>query len=202
MNINLTENIIFLLKHYDYKWKFKLIIAAPIMTVLILLDWIVKWIVVATMQQGESKNFIKGFLNLRYVINLGSAYGNNDSGDKLAQTIVLATLFVVALMIVFVFLNDKKWIITCSVLLAGGFANLLARSWAPANIDGIHGGVVDMFMWDFNFLGSGNYIFNLADMLVNIGIGIGAICLIIEIVNMFRPNKEKAEEEVKNEIQS
>lgn len=199
---NWKQNITFNLKNYEYKWKFKLMVASPIMTLLILLDWIIKWVVVATMNQEESRDLIKGFLNFHFVINLGSAYGNNNSADKLAQTITLAALFVVVLIAVFIFLNDKKWIITCSVLLAGGFANLLARAWAPATTDGIYGGVVDMFSWGFDFLGSKNYIFNLADVWVNIGIAIGAVCLIFEIINIFKLKKEKTEEEVTNEIQS
>ncbi|ATZ21638.1 signal peptidase II [Mesoplasma tabanidae] len=201
---NWITNLVFGLKSYDFKWKFKLIVATPIMSFLILSDWIVKWIVVGTMYQGEKKNFIDGFLNLNFIINLGSAYGRN--ADKLALTVTLASIFVIALMIAFIFLNDKKWIITSSILLAGGFANLLARAWAPADVNGVHGGVVDMFSWGFSFLGSNTYVFNLADMWVNIGIGFGAVCFIIEIFYIFKPkkqNKKEINQEVeKNEIKS
>ncbi|ATZ20916.1 signal peptidase II [Mesoplasma coleopterae] len=204
---NKISNLILGLKSYNFKWKFKLIVATPIMSFLILSDWIIKWIVVATMKENDSKTLINGFLNLQYKINLGSAYGRGDYAEGLAKTITLATLFVAVLIIVFIFLNDKKWIITCSILLAGGFANLLARAWAPATIrDGqeIYGGVVDMFVWGFNFLGSSGYIFNLADMWVNIGVGIGALCFIIEIVNIFKPKKEKEinKEVDKNDVKS
>ncbi|WP_027875683.1 signal peptidase II [Mesoplasma chauliocola] len=205
---NLAQNVIFNLKNYDYKWKFKLYIAVPIMTFLILFDWIVKWIVVAKMNENESLIFINGFLNIQYKINLGSAFGNGDSAEELKKTITLASLFVFALIVVFIFLNDKKWIIACSLLLAGGFANLLARAWAPPTIrngEEIYGGVVDMFVWGFNFLGSANYIFNLADLWVNIGVGVGILCLIMELVSMFtKKNKTEKieEEEVKDEIKS
>ncbi|AVN60397.1 lipoprotein signal peptidase [Mesoplasma entomophilum] len=200
---NWINNFAYGLKAYDFKWKFKLVVATPIMSFLILADWIVKWVVVATMQQKEEKQFIKGFLKLNFIINPGSAYGRNS--NKIELAITLATVFVICLMVLFIFLNDKKWIITSSLLLAGGFANLLARSWAPFDeVNKVYGGVVDMFVWDFNFLGSSGYIFNLADMWVNIGIGFGVICFIIEIFYVFKPKKEKEmNKEVEiNEIES
>ncbi|AXK51286.1 signal peptidase II [Spiroplasma alleghenense] len=157
------------LKKYNYEWKFKLIVCLPIFIVLVVIDWITKGIVVAKMAYNSEKPLIPGFLRLHYIINPGAAYGMNANNVGLAITI--ATLATLLFSLVFIFVNSRYWLIGITILLSGSWGNLLARAWAPEIPGyGIKGGVVDFLVWDFKFLGSDGYIFNIADLWVNIAI--------------------------------
>lgn len=172
------------MKNYDYKWKFKLVVGLPIVVALVAFDWITKGVVVATMTQGETKSFIDGFLGFTYQINPGSAYGANAENPTLA--ISLATIVTILLMFLWIFITDKKWIVALAFIFAGSFANLLGRAWAPVLItdegQAIYGGVVDFLQWQFGFLNSNSYVFNLADFWVSSGIGIMILGIIWEFV--------------------
>ncbi|WP_338971329.1 signal peptidase II [Spiroplasma endosymbiont of Panorpa germanica] len=158
----------YLVKH-NYEWKFKLIVCLPIFASLVAIDWITKGIVVAKMSYNEQGSLIPGFLKLHYIINPGAAYGMNS--DNVGLAITIATLVTLIMSLIFVFVNDRFWLIGITILLAGSWANLLARAWAPAVPgSGIKGGVVDFLVWDFSFLGSDGYIFNIADLWVNVAV--------------------------------
>ncbi|UKS54032.1 signal peptidase II [Mycoplasma feriruminatoris] len=194
----LVEAKVFL-KNHNYLWKFKLLVCLPIFVVLTSLDWITKAIVVGHMKLGETKTFLSGFLNFHYVINLGMAYGRWN--DKAYLVILLATFFSLFLTITFIFLNNKKWLIVLVIILAGSWGNLLARLWAPGNEDNIYYGVVDFLIWDFSLFNSRNYVFNLADLYVNIAIGLTILFTIIELV-IFIKSKIKTKrqtEKIENE---
>ncbi|WP_051350869.1 signal peptidase II [[Acholeplasma] multilocale] len=180
-------NITTWLKNHNYNWRYKLIVCTPIFVVLVALDWISKGLTVSYMEQGQKLDFIPGIVKLQYILNPGSAGGAN--ADNLGLTITLATLATLVITIAFIFINDKKWLIALTFLMAGSIANLIARAWAPAIIgtsqEGLKGAVVDMFVWDFALWGSNGYIFNLADMWVNIGIGLLILAAILEGWNEF-----------------
>lgn len=166
-------------------------VCLPIFSVLVLIDWATKIAVQFSMDQDptgiDPHRFLPHFLKLDYMINPGSAYGANASNAGLA--IGLATLVTIIALVIFIFANDKKWLIAIVFILSGSFANLLARAWAPVvsggDYQGQKGGVIDFLVWDFKILNSDNYVFNLADVWVNIGVIILIIDLIIEIILYF-----------------
>ncbi|AKX33918.1 lipoprotein signal peptidase [Spiroplasma litorale] len=170
------------LKNYKYLWKFKIIICAPIIAFLLFLDWLSKGLINSSMIQGEKKDFIKGFIGFEYKINPGAAYGMNSGSPTLA--ISIAAVVSIFLLIIFLFLKDKYWLIGLSFMIGGSYGNLLARIWAPFDeYSKVYGGVIDFLKWDFSFLGSNEYIFNLADLFVNIAIGLIILALIIYLVD-------------------
>ncbi|KAF5295730.1 hypothetical protein FQA39_LY12903 [Lamprigera yunnana] len=69
------------------------------------------------MELGQTKEFIPGFLNFEYTLNLGSAYGVNS--DSIGLTVSLASIITIIGIIAFIFINDKKWLIPLSIFLAG-----------------------------------------------------------------------------------
>ncbi|ATZ16507.1 signal peptidase II [Entomoplasma freundtii] len=147
------------------------------------------------MEQNESLSFIPGFLRFNYVINPGAAYGFNSGNPALA--IILAALVTTFLTIVFIFANDRKFLFALTFLGAGSWANILARAWAPMVLSGanagIKGGVIDFLQWDFTFLNSSTYIFNLADVWVTFGVIILVIILIFEgLMFIIQQRKEHA----------
>ncbi|WP_162685039.1 signal peptidase II [Spiroplasma sp. BIUS-1] len=162
------------------------------------LDWISKSIVANSMVlDGVGTTFIPGLIKFKYTINPGAAYGMN--AGKLGLAITIAALVTLLLIAIFIFIRNKYWLIPISLMVAGSVANLLGRAWAPLTSDGIKGGVVDFIVFDFSFLGSDGYIFNLADAWVSIAVGFIIVILIAYAVfeileaNMRKKDKEKYE---------
>ncbi|AKU79495.1 signal peptidase II [Spiroplasma turonicum] len=169
------------LKNYKYNWKFKVVICLPIISFLLFVDWFSKALVEGTMSQGERKPFIKGLVNLEYKINPGAAYGMNSNSPTLA--ISIAAVVSILILIIFLFVREKYWLIGLTFMVAGSYGNLLARAWAPEeSLTGVRGGVIDFLHWDFNFLGSNNYIFNFADVFVNISVVLIILAFVMYII--------------------
>lgn len=182
------------LKNYNFEWKFKLFVCAPILIFLIACDWVTKILVANKFSLGQEANLIPGFVKLRYTINLGMAYGGLE--DKQYLVISLASIITFLLIIFFIFLNNKKWLIALVFILSGSFANLIARSWAPLSENLKPGGVIDFLIWDMSWVNA-SYIFNLADLWVNVGIGLSILAIAIEFIQFIRTKskKQKGEEE-------
>lgn len=185
------QRVKFWFKNHDYSWKYKMRVCFPLVVGLIAIDWLAKFAVMKSMKYGSSETFIPKFLRLSYVINLGSAKGANS--DNLTLSISLATVFTLLILVVFVFANSRKWMISLSFINGGSLGNLLGRSWSP-KIEGLNtrGGVIDFLQWDFDLFNSGNYIFNLADVFVILGSILLALFLIMEIWRAIKkPNQIK-----------
>ncbi|EOA06979.1 Signal peptidase II [Mycoplasma yeatsii 13926] len=182
------------LKQYNFEWKYKLFVCAPILIFLIASDLITKIIVANKFNLGQEAKLIPGFIKLKYTINLGMAYGGLE--DKQYLVISIASIITFLLIIFFIFLNNKKWLIALVFILSGSFANLIARSWAPLNENSKPGGVIDFLIWDISWV-KASYIFNLADLWVNVGIGVSALVIVIEFIEFIKTKfkKQKGEEE-------
>ncbi|AGR41442.1 signal peptidase II [Spiroplasma taiwanense] len=191
------------LKNYNYILKYKLVWCLPIILFLLFLDWLSKGIVTSTMNLGDDKEFISGLINFEYTINPGAAYGINADLPTLAISIaIFVSLFII---VAFIFVKDKWWILGINFMLAGSLGNLIARIWAPPTENGIYGGVVDFLKFDFSFLGSDSYIFNLADAWVTISVILIIIALIIYLYCEIYELKLKKNEklfEIYNDVQS
>jgi signal peptidase II len=160
-------------KNRNYQWRFKLFIMVPIIVLLLVLDWTTKaWAVQHLDHESIQYNWAPGFIVFKYMVNQGSAYG--AMADKPALVITLASIITIVCLFLFVCSSNKMIIATFAIIFGGSFGNLLARAWEPTN------GVVDFLVWDF--WNAGNYIFNLADLFVNIGIGLAILSIIIYVV--------------------
>ncbi|QHX35993.1 lipoprotein signal peptidase [Spiroplasma sp. TIUS-1] len=164
-------------KNKYYRSKFKLILILPIIIFLILFDLITKTIVQNTMSIDETKVAIEWLFNFHYILNKGGAGGFMD--DKPGLIIAGATITTIFLIVAFIIVNETKFLIPISIVIAGSAGNLIGRIWGP------EGAVVD-FLEPGTFLKkivfwAPNGIFNIADLLVNIGIIIMFIVLFIYI---------------------
>ncbi|QGS52137.1 signal peptidase II [Spiroplasma tabanidicola] len=185
--MEIIENIKLFFKNHNYAWRYKLIWCLPFLILLASFDWITKIIVSSKMEYlAQPTAFIPGLLKFQYIINPGAALSMNAGKPSVA--IALAALVTIALIIVWIFCYPKFWTQSVNLMLAGSLANLLGRAWAPtipqnAGKDGgIKGGVVDFLQWDFDFFGLTDYTFNIADVYVNVAVGLLVIALIIFIV--------------------
>ncbi|QBQ07930.1 lipoprotein signal peptidase [Spiroplasma gladiatoris] len=181
------ENIKIFFKEYNYAWRYKVLWCIPILTLFCAFDWVTKAVVAMKMNyMAEPTKFIPGLLKFQYIINPGAALSMNAGNPSLA--ISLAAVVTVALFAVWIFCYPKLWSQSINLMLAGSLANLLGRAWSPAVPDsalkdrGIKGGVVDFLQWDFDFFGLTDYTFNMADVYVNVAIGLLVLSLIIYIV--------------------
>ena len=138
--------------------KKKNILLILLIVFLIILDQATKIIVINTIK-GESLNIINNFLNFTYVENSGVAFGINSNGRV---TNIIINIIVMAVVIRFM-LNQKEMMnkftsISLSLILAGGFGNLIDRIFRGTVIDFIDISPI------FNFP-----TFNIADILVVVG---------------------------------
>lgn len=122
---------------------------------IILIDQLTKFLMFG---KQETINIIGDFLQLNYVENTGGAFGiANDSTFKF----IIINLVVLGLIIKFIVSQkdriDKKTAFALSLILAGGFSNLIDRIF--------RGFVIDFI--DVNFL---NFpVFNIADICIVVG---------------------------------
>ncbi len=138
--------------------KRKNILKILLIVFLIILDQTTKIMVINTIK-GDSVNIIKDLLNFTYVENSGVAFGINSNGRI---TNIITNIIVLVVVIKFI-INQKEMInkftyISLSLILAGGFGNLIDRIFRGAVVDFID--ISPMF----NFP-----TFNIADIFVVIG---------------------------------
>ncbi|MEI5992635.1 signal peptidase II [Candidatus Enterococcus mansonii] len=139
-----------------------------ISAVLIGLDQWVKYVTVASIQLGETKEFIPGFLSFTYIRNTGAAWSLLE-GKMWFFYIITVIVVAVVLYILVKNINSSKWFtVGLSLVLAGAIGNFIDRVRL--------GFVVDMFQTEFiNFP-----IFNVADTALVIGVACIFIYLILE----------------------
>lgn len=137
-----------------------------LITFLVIIDQIIKWISRTRLDKFQSYPVIDGFFHFTYIENKGAAFGMLQNKTWF---FVLITLLVIGYMIYFTQKNkssiDKKLSLVLSIISAGAIGNLIDRIWL--------GFVVDMF----DFRGIWQFVFNFADVCVVIG-GILLIILI------------------------
>ncbi|MBI9009301.1 MAG: signal peptidase II [Tenericutes bacterium] len=133
------------------------------------IDQLTKYLVVANFSyEGDTVAVIRNFFHITYVRNSGAVFGMFQG---LAETYVIFLVFVGIALIVFGFMfyktnfTDKKlfWYhLALSLLIAGALGNAVDRVFQFDH------NVVDMI----DFRGIWSYVFNFADMCLNVGIAI------------------------------
>lgn len=134
---------------------------------LIAIDQLTKaWVVSAFEHVGDTFPVIQDFFHFTYVRNSGAVFGlGGDITDIMWVFIIIAILAAVVLGYFF-FTNDFKdkrrviYTLAISLLIAGTFGNFIDRLFQPDHM------VVDFI----DFRGIWNYVFNVADMCLNVGI--------------------------------
>lgn len=137
-----------------------------ISAILIGLDQWVKYLTVANIQLGETKEFLPGFLSFTYIRNTGAAWSLLE-GKMWFFYIVTVIVVAVVIYILVKNIHGSKWFtVGLSLVLAGAVGNFIDRIRL--------GFVVDMFQTDFIRFP----IFNVADSALVIGV----ICIFIYLI--------------------
>lgn len=140
-----------------------------LIVLLIALDQITKALVVSGFTHvGDTFPVIQDFFHFTYVRNSGAVFGlGGDITDILWVFIIVAIIAAIVLGYFF-FSNDFKdkrrivYTLAISLLIAGTFGNFIDRIFQPDHM------VVDFI----DFRGIWSYVFNVADMCLNVGIAL------------------------------
>ena len=157
-------------------------ILAIVMGIVILgADQLTKYYISANFVYGESVPFLKGFIDLQFIENSGSAWGMLSG-----KTWILLTVTVVVMLVLITFMlkygkSSKLLIWAISLVISGGMGNLIARIFRD-------GKVVDFLHFEFfpSFP-----IFNIADIAVVVGAGLLILYFLIDTVKESKKNKGK-----------
>lgn len=137
----------------------------------VLLDRATKYLAVSFIGLGESKVALDGVLNFTYIQNKGMAFGL--LADKRYIFIIVSAVLLVAI-VAFLFVYRKQantWLkVSCGLVLGGGIGNMIDRIALGYVIDFI----------DFRLFSFWNWVFNIADACVCIGVFMLIIYLLID----------------------
>lgn len=135
--------------------------------ILLMIDQYTKYIIDTNFILGESNVIIEGFFNLTYVQNRGMAFGLFQGKIDIVSILALFTVLVI---LAYFIKNFKKISvlerIAYTMIFSGAIGNLIDRF--------LRGFVIDML----DFRGIWTFIFNFADVWINIGV----ILIIIEYI--------------------
>lgn len=169
----------------NYNWKVKTkIITMSVLVLLIILDQVIKLVVKQHLALNHEISIMPGFINIQYVINHGSAFGLNQG--KTILLILFAFLVAFILLIWWTFSRRTTHMVALIFVIAGTVGNLLDRFLNQ-------GGVIDFLKWD---MFEPKTIFNLADIMVTIGIIIIVIALIVSAIKNFVYNRKEKQKKV------
>ena len=154
-----------------------------IIIAVIVIDQATKYIILTTMQLGESFNFIKYIINITFTTNTGASFGILKNHRWIFM--ILSTVALVLMTATILYLGQKKLkgnntliIVALALMLGGGFGNMIDRV--------ARGYVVDFLEFAFvNFA-----IFNAADSFICIGSVLFSICIFAGKYSLFdKPDK-------------
>ncbi len=132
---------------------------------LVALDQLVKYLVRANIDLGQTVDFIPGVLGLTYVQNTGAAFSSFSEHTWLLTLISAAVSLAIVVVLVKGYIRHPAGKAIMSVILAGAVGNLIDRA--------LFGFVTDMFQTLFMRFA----VFNVADICVVLG-GI-AFCIYV-----------------------
>ncbi len=129
-------------------------------TILLIVDFIIKYMVTNFMMLHQSIKIIPNFLDITYIKNLGGAF-NILEGNKWFFIIIAVVSLVFIVKYIFMDRNITKIdAISYSLIFSGIVGNLFDRI--------IYGGVIDYI--HFNIFGNDMPIFNFSDMCIVFGV--------------------------------
>lgn len=138
--------------------------------ILIVIDQLTKYLIVRTMDEGQSIEVIKNFFYISSHRNSGALWGIMQQQMVTFYLVTIAALgFFYYLLKDADFTNKKFYSISIILLIAGGIGNFIDRLIFQEVVD-----FLDFYIFDFNFA-----IFNFADMCLTVGVAMFAIDVLI-----------------------
>jgi len=149
-----------------------------IAVLIILLDQVTKWLIVAKMQFGESITVIKDFLYITSHRNRGAAWGILQGQMWLFYAITVVVIIGIIYYMQKAAKGKPMLGISLALMLGGAIGNFIDRVVRKEVVDFIH-----TFIFSYNFP-----VFNVADSSLVIGVAL----LMIQMLREERETKEKS----------
>ena len=164
---------------------------------LLILDQAAKLIIMATMTEGESITVIKDFFYINYVKNNGVAFGfeftSNPTANLIIQLAIAAivlTAFIIIIIKVKSFKNNKWFMISMALLIGGLLGNVIDRIFYPTHSVTDFLSFIIYYPWFVNgkltMCSFPFAVFNIADTWLTVGV----IMMIIYLI-FIEPKREK-----------
>lgn len=133
----------------------------------------------------KNLTLIPNILNINYLQNEGVAFGIFD-GDLMLIMVVTAVILGFLVKLIIHYFNENKFVYATSLILvlSGGFSNLIDRMLRGFVVDYIN---ITLFSFP---------VFNIADMLITIGVIILFILIVRDLIIPERKRKEKKEKKL------
>lgn len=151
------------------------IIMAIVVVVGIVIDLVTKILFANALAGEDGIVVIPNFFEFVYVENTGAAYGM--LGGNIVLLIIITLVFIVGFVVYDYFNHANNWwyVLGMSLILSGAVGNFLDRIFLG-------------YVRDFISIRLFSFVFNIADLLITVGVICFVIYLIISIV---RENREK-----------
>lgn len=136
------------------------------------------------MNTGESKDFIKGFIDLTVISNEGGAWGMLSGHTWILLSVTFVVMLVLIALLLKFGLENKLIFWAVSLVLSGGIGNMIDRIFGG-------GKVVDFLHFEFwpEFP-----VFNIADCAIVIGAGLLILYFVLDILRERKSQKSIAKD--------
>jgi len=152
--------------------KNKYLWVGSIVSIVLVLDQLTKYIIEKRFRMFETVNIIPGFFNLTYVRNRGAAFGILSTVPGIWRSLFFISVTIIAIVMIAVLIRKthERLLVAAFSLIAGGAAGNL--------IDRVRSGeVVDFIQWYVK-----SYYwpsFNVADSAITVGVGLLVIDMLL-----------------------
>ena len=168
-----------------------IIISVVIMALIVALDQISKWLVVANIPLYESVDVIPGVFRFTYIRNDGAAFGMLD--DARWVFMILSTVAIVGVL-AYMFIKKPQSKLLCvslAFMVGGGVGNMIDRVCLGYVIDFLDFcAFPKLWMWNFN----------VADSFVVVGAGMLMLWMVLDLIREMK--EEKAQKAIAAESNS
>lgn len=146
------------------------------------IDQYTKYIIVLNFELNESREFLKGFIDLTYIHNRGGAWGMLSGNTWLLVCVSLIVMLVCMFILIKYALKNKLLHWALNLVLFGGLGNMIDRVFKNGN-------VVDFLHFEFwpQFP-----VFNIADCAIVLGTGLLILYFLIDTINEYKHKKTVA----------
>lgn len=154
------------------------ILAIACSVLVLVFDQISKYLVSVNFSLGETKPFLKGFIDFVYIHNRGAAWGMMQ-GKTWFLIGITSVMLLICTFVLIKLGKDKLLFWAVSLVLSGGIGNMIDRIFRG-------GSVVDFLHFEFwpTFP-----VFNIADCAVVLGAGLLILYFIIDMVKEKKNNE-------------
>lgn len=156
-----------------------------VVLLVILIDILSKYLVVQLIPYSSSLCVIPGIVDFTYIKNDGAAFGMLSGHRWIFMTASVVFIFLIAFVLKKSYTHNKLYMVSLSMILGGGIANMIDRIFLGYVVD-----FIEITFVDFA-------VFNLADSCITVGIVLFAVYLLF-YDDTFFPSKARKENKDEN----